>query len=130
MSRGSKVAIRIEMHPNGVRVVDNVGGQALWGRVGEFDVVWSAARLDPRAEPERVRRSRACGLAALLKALTRVWFEEGDIPVLTWHRGKEGCDPARANLYRMVASHARGSGRWRKTEPKDLRGEDAVVIEA
>lgn len=130
MSRGSKVAMRLEMHPNGVRVVDDVGKQALWGRVGEFEVVWSATRFDPRGEPERLRRSRACGLAAMLKALTRVWFEEGDVPVLAWHRGKEGCDPARANLYRMVASHARGSGRWRKTEPKDLRGEDAVVIEA
>lgn len=126
----SRVAIRIEMHPNGVHIIDNVGGQALWGRVDEFEIVWSASRFDPRAEPERIRRSRVCGLAAMLKALTRVWFAHGDIPVLAWHRGKEGCDPARMRVCRVMASHARGSGRWRKTEPGDLRGEDAVVIEA
>ena len=33
-------------------------------------------------------------------------------------------------MCRAVASHAKGSGRWRKAEPGDLRGEDAVVIEA
>ena len=130
MSRGNKVAIRIEMHPNGVHIIDNVGGQALWGGVNEFDIVWSPAPFDLRAEPERVRRSRACGLAAMLRALTRVWFDKGDIPVLAWHRGKEGCDPARVVPCRAVASHAKGSGRWRRAEPKDLRGEDAVVIEA
>lgn len=130
MRRGCKVAIRIEMHPNGVHIIDNVGGQALWGRVNEVDVVWSATRFDPRAEPERIRRSRACGLASTLKALTRVWFEKGDIPVLAWHRGKEGCDPAKASVCRAIASHAKGSGRWLKVDPKDLRGEDAVVIEA
>ena len=61
MSRGSKVAIRIEMHPNGVHIIDNVGGQALWGGVNEFDVIWSPAPFDPRAEPEALpglRRGR------------------------------------------------------------------------
>lgn len=130
MSRGSKVAICIVVHPDGVHIIDNVGGQALWGRVGEFEIVWSSAKLDPRAEPGRLRRSRACGLAAMLRALTRVWFGYGDIPVLAWHRGKEGCDPARVSVCRVMASHAKGSGRWRKAEPDDLRGEDAVVIEA
>lgn len=126
----SRCALRIEMHPNGVHVIDNVGKQALWGRADEFEIVWSATRFDPRGEPERLRRGRACGLAATLRALTRLWFSHGDIPVLTWRRGQQGCDAAKAQVRRMVASHDRGRGRWLATGSDDLRGEDAVVIEA
>ena len=60
MSRGSKVAIRIEMHPNGVHIIDNVGGQALWGGVNEFDVIWSPAPFDPRAECFLVLKLTVC----------------------------------------------------------------------
>lgn len=117
--------LRVEIHPDGVRVHDDRCAITLVSAMEDVSIAWVPASLKARSR----RGARRNGLARFLSFLTLLWQRWGDMPILVPVPSAVRDDYVDADAYpRLVVRDSSSDEAWSEADEGDKRAVRAAVI--